>query len=204
MASPSKAVYQLDSIDRRMIEFMRLEPQISQSELSRRLGISQPSVAVRIRRLKDAGILIFRAGLNLRKLGLLVGSATVSAEDPHRVISRFKGCPNLLCASSISGQQNVLLIFVGEDMASLQGIIDQHVRREPGVRDVDFRLLGKGLGDYAFCPSFCFDRRNVSPCGSRCSLCVHYTDGDCVGCPASFDYRGSFWNFTRRRSRQCS
>jgi Lrp/AsnC family leucine-responsive transcriptional regulator len=188
----------MDLTDRRIVDIMRLEPDITQSELARRLGFSQPSVAARIARLKRDGILVSRVGVNMRKLGLAVGDATLSANDPYKLLSKFESCPCFLYGGTFSGTQNVLLVFAADDVSSLQGIVNQRLRKEPGASEVNFKIID-GLEAVACCPKLCPAKANVSPCGNDCSRCVEYTVGHCVGCPATVHYYGTFWNSERRR-----
>jgi DNA-binding Lrp family transcriptional regulator len=60
----------LDFTDRRIVDEMRGNPDITQASIAHELGLSQPSVAARIKRLKDSRILVSRVGLDLRKVEL--------------------------------------------------------------------------------------------------------------------------------------
>jgi Lrp/AsnC family leucine-responsive transcriptional regulator len=59
----------LDVIDRRMIAELQEEPRLKVAELARRVGLSSPAVADRLRRLEDTGVLSYRAEVDPRALG---------------------------------------------------------------------------------------------------------------------------------------
>jgi Lrp/AsnC family transcriptional regulator, leucine-responsive regulatory protein len=59
----------LDAIDRRMVAELQQEPRARVAELARRVGLSSPAVAERLRRLEDSGILSYRAEVDPRALG---------------------------------------------------------------------------------------------------------------------------------------
>jgi Lrp/AsnC family transcriptional regulator, leucine-responsive regulatory protein len=59
----------LDAIDRRMVAELQQEPRARVAELARRVGLSSPAVAERLRRLEDSGILSYRAEVSPRALG---------------------------------------------------------------------------------------------------------------------------------------
>jgi Lrp/AsnC family transcriptional regulator, leucine-responsive regulatory protein len=59
----------LDTIDRRMVAELQQEPRTRVAELARRVGLSSPAVAERLRRLEDSGILSYRAEVDPRALG---------------------------------------------------------------------------------------------------------------------------------------
>ena len=59
----------LDSIDRRLIAELQDDARLRLAELARRVGLSAPAVADRLRRLTDSGALTCRAEVDPRALG---------------------------------------------------------------------------------------------------------------------------------------
>jgi Lrp/AsnC family leucine-responsive transcriptional regulator len=59
----------LDAIDRRMVAELQAEPRLRIAELARRVGLSSPAVADRLRRLENTGMLSYRAEVHPRALG---------------------------------------------------------------------------------------------------------------------------------------
>ena len=59
----------LDDIDRRIIDELCDSARLRIAELGRRVGLSPPAVADRLRRLEDTGTISFRAEVNPRALG---------------------------------------------------------------------------------------------------------------------------------------
>ena len=62
----------LDAIDQRMVAELQAEPRLRVAELARRVGLSGPAVADRLRRLEDTGILSYRADVDPRALGYTI------------------------------------------------------------------------------------------------------------------------------------
>jgi Lrp/AsnC family transcriptional regulator, leucine-responsive regulatory protein len=62
----------LDDIDRRIIAELQAAPRLRVAELGRRIGLSGPAVADRLRRLEDTGTLCYRAEVNPRALGYTI------------------------------------------------------------------------------------------------------------------------------------
>jgi Lrp/AsnC family leucine-responsive transcriptional regulator len=196
---PSSQV--LDSTDRRILDVLRVSADATQSEIAKALNLSQPAVANRIRRMKSQKLLITRVGIDVKKLGLIVGKMTLTAREPARLLSRFQACPCLVGGLVTSGDRNVALFFAAENPTSLEGIVDEHLRKDPNVQDVDFGLVVRGLSQFAICPSLSFDLREETPCGGLCSNCLQYKTEQCFGCPATIYYRGNFWNNVRQHNR---
>jgi Lrp/AsnC family leucine-responsive transcriptional regulator len=59
----------LDATDRRIAAELQAEPRLRVAELARRIGLSGPATADRLRRLEEAGTLSYRADVDPRALG---------------------------------------------------------------------------------------------------------------------------------------
>jgi Lrp/AsnC family transcriptional regulator, leucine-responsive regulatory protein len=59
----------LDEIDRRIVQELLGDARLRVAELGRRVGLSPPAVADRMRRLEDGGVLSYRAEVDPRALG---------------------------------------------------------------------------------------------------------------------------------------
>jgi Lrp/AsnC family leucine-responsive transcriptional regulator len=59
----------LDEIDRRIAAELQAAPRLRIAELARRVGLSGPAVADRLRRLEETGVLSYRADVDPRALG---------------------------------------------------------------------------------------------------------------------------------------
>ena len=59
----------LDATDRRIAAELQAEPRLRVAELARRIGLSGPATADRLRRLEETGTLSYRADVDPRALG---------------------------------------------------------------------------------------------------------------------------------------
>jgi Lrp/AsnC family transcriptional regulator, leucine-responsive regulatory protein len=62
----------LDMIDRRIVAELQDAPRLRTAELARRIGLSAPAVADRLRRLEETGIVSYRADVSPRALGYTI------------------------------------------------------------------------------------------------------------------------------------
>jgi Lrp/AsnC family leucine-responsive transcriptional regulator len=62
-------VAMLDTIDRRIVAELQAAPRLRNAELARRIGLSGPAAADRLRRLEETGTLSYQAQVNPRALG---------------------------------------------------------------------------------------------------------------------------------------
>ena len=59
----------MDAIDRRIVVELQAAPRLRVAELARRIGLSGPAAADRLRRLEEGGVLSYRAEVDPRALG---------------------------------------------------------------------------------------------------------------------------------------
>jgi Lrp/AsnC family leucine-responsive transcriptional regulator len=59
----------MDAVDRRIVAELQGEPRLRVAELARRIGLSGPAAADRLRRLEETGTLSYRAEVDPRALG---------------------------------------------------------------------------------------------------------------------------------------
>ena len=62
----------MDVVDRRIVAELQTAPRLRIAELSRRIGLSGPAVADRLRRLEDSGWLSYRTEVDPRALGYTI------------------------------------------------------------------------------------------------------------------------------------
>jgi Lrp/AsnC family transcriptional regulator, leucine-responsive regulatory protein len=62
----------LDATDRRIVAELQAEPRLRVAELARRIGLSGPAAADRLRRLEETGTVTYRAEISPRALGYTI------------------------------------------------------------------------------------------------------------------------------------
>jgi Lrp/AsnC family leucine-responsive transcriptional regulator len=62
----------LDAVDQRIVAELQAAPRLRVAELARRVGLSGPAVADRLRRLEDSGTLSYRAEVSPQALGYTI------------------------------------------------------------------------------------------------------------------------------------
>jgi len=191
-----KEYLDLDDKDRVIISLLKEKPDISQSEIAEKVNISQPSVGVRLRKLKKKGAVSFLIGMNFRKVGLYLAKVDLTAKNTAQVLDNFRGCPYFLNGLIVSGKNNLCLFLVGEDISTLEAIVDRHLRSNSNVSNVVMNVLITSSDDLIFPVSMTFDIEEEPPCGysqGKCENCSYYTTERCLGCPITGHYRGNFW-----------
>ena len=183
----------LDQKDRKIITLLHDNRDISQEEISKIIKLSQPSVAMRIKKLKERGILDQIVGVNLNKVGIYVATVMVRTTNSTKILNMFRNCPFFLNGFVISGENNLFLLFAGEDLASLESIIDERLRPDPDVQSADFNIVISSIKDFVMPVRMVERPLKAPPCGIEYKECQAYHENRCFGCPAMKQYKGIFF-----------
>ena len=185
----------LDKRDREILSLLELNPEMSQNDMAEKLKISQPSVSARVHKLKQKGALSHVVGMNLKKVNLYMAKVDVIANNTSSVLEIFKDCPDFLIGLIVSGKHNLLLFFIGEDIATLEAIVDGHLRSNPLVKGAEVSIVITTMKDLIMPVKMNFDTSSTPPCGNGCNCkeCPHHISNRCLGCPVTNSYNGKIW-----------
>ena len=183
----------LDQKDRKIVTLFHDNQDIPQEEIAKIVHLSQPSVAIRIRKLKERGIINNIVGVNLNKVGIYVAMVIVRTSNTTKILNMFRDCPFFLNGFVISGEKNLMLLMAGEDLASLESIIDERLRPDEDVQSADFSIIISSIKDFVMPIKIIERPLNKPPCGVEYKECQAYYENRCFGCPATNRFKGVFW-----------
>jgi Lrp/AsnC family leucine-responsive transcriptional regulator len=183
----------LDQKDRKILALLHDNKEISQEEIAKKVHLSQPSVAMRIKKLKERGVMSYLVGMNLNKLGIYVAIVTVRTTNTTKILHMFRDCPFFLNGFVVSGKENLMLFFAGEDLASLESMIDCRIRPDEDVQSADFTIVISSIKDFVMPIKIIERPLSKPPCGVKYTGCQAYNENRCFGCPATSRYKGDFW-----------
>lgn len=183
----------LDEKDRKILTLLHDQKDLSQEEIAQIIGLSQPSIATRIKKLKEKGIMQDQTGVNLNKVGMYVVIVTASTTNTSAILNMFHHCPFFLNGFVTSGKENLMMMFAGEDLASLESIIDQRIRANKDVQNAEFTIVLSSKKDLIYPLRMVERPQNNAPCGIDYKGCEAYKENRCFGCPATSRYKGEFW-----------
>jgi Lrp/AsnC family leucine-responsive transcriptional regulator len=131
LRKPSPATFQeLDGVDLRMISELQAGPRVRVAELGRRVGLSPPAVAERLRRLEDTGVVTFRADVNPRALGYtlsaIVRVSPVSGHV-HAIPDIARQTPEITECYRITGEDCYFMRLYLRSIDDLEPILDRFV-----------------------------------------------------------------------------
>lgn len=191
----AERVLKLDEKDREILTLLSEDPEIPQEQIAEIINLSQPSVAMRIRKLRETGIFQKIYGVNPLKMGLYLAKVEVSTTDSAKVLEIFQHCPYFFNGFTVSGKSNVLLFLIGEDVSTLQSIIECHLGPLDEVKNIEFNIIISAAKELIIPYQMKIKIVDRPFCGLEinCSECKNYKEKRCLGCPMMGEYKGVIW-----------
>lgn len=119
----------MDSMDWALLRELQRDARLSYSELSRRVHLSPPAVAERVRRLEDAGVITgYHAHLDLSAVGrTVVAVIRMSCYGPHCLLRdpSVHEWPEVLEIHRITGDACCILKVAARSMDEFELVIDR-------------------------------------------------------------------------------
>jgi Lrp/AsnC family transcriptional regulator, leucine-responsive regulatory protein len=117
-----------DSIDWKILELLHHNARLSNTEMGKLVGLSQPAVTSRIQKLEDAGIIEgYGVRLNAARVGREI-SAFIRLKTVHANIAgclkAFEGIPQILEVYRITGEDCFMVKAAFQRMSQLEATID--------------------------------------------------------------------------------
>jgi Lrp/AsnC family leucine-responsive transcriptional regulator len=118
----------MDSIDFRLLEELQLDARLSYAELGRRVGLSTPAAADRIRKMEDGGVISgYHAHVCPEEIGLLMRAFVkvgVAGEQLGRFATLVTKIPEVLECHRVTGAESYILYVAVAHAAHLEAVID--------------------------------------------------------------------------------
>ena len=124
-----KAKRALDRQDCRILDLLQRDARMSNTEIGKQIGLSQPAVTARIQRLEDAGVIEgYGARINPRQAGLEI-SALIRLKTTHDRIGAclrtFEAMPAVVGADRITGEDCFIARVTVATMSELESAVDE-------------------------------------------------------------------------------
>lgn len=125
-------------IDAEIVDLLQADARITQAQIARKVGLTQPSVADRVRKLEERGIITgYVARVDPKKLGNDVTAFIGVAIEHPRYFAAFtekvRGLPDVLECHRVAGADSYLLKVRTADTQALDTLLVEVLRVIPGV-----------------------------------------------------------------------
>ncbi len=118
----------LDAVDARLLQMLVANARVSTADLARAVGLTAPTVAERVRRLEEAGVIMgYRAEISPVALGLPITAWLRIRPVPGelaRVAKIIRGIPEITECDRVTGEDCFLARVHVPSVADLERIID--------------------------------------------------------------------------------
>ena len=120
---------QLDSVGLRILQVLQDDARLSFSELGRRVKLSSPAVAERVRRMEDHGLITgYRAMLDPSKLGypiLAFIHLKITGDHHQRLATVAHTLSEIMECHHVTGQDGYMIKVMASSMVHLEHVIAQ-------------------------------------------------------------------------------
>jgi len=163
-------ILSIDDDDKKIIEMIEKDPDITHSNIAKEIEKSQPAVGARIIKLERKHLLTKQVGFNVKKVDIKVAIVFISTKDVDIIIEKINDCPFINHAFKISGEYNLLCFISASDLKTIERLIDLCFRRDPNVLNVKTNILIESIHDFVVPIDFSIENFNGRYCGPQCNL----------------------------------
>lgn len=180
----------IDDIDLRIIKSLSDDCRKSTTQIAKEAGISRPTAIARMSELAKRKIVDFGAKINIEKLGFKLALITLETDETQKrqdIVDKLAVCPRVLQLVQAIAKPECTALVCAETCETLLSSIEC-IRNVLSARIVSWQNVKPIIGE-AFDLKIFLEKCELTPCGKKCAVCVSYTESDCVGCPATTDYK---------------
>ncbi|MBA7688230.1 hypothetical protein ES703_96709 [subsurface metagenome] len=160
----------IDSADKKIIEMMEKDPDITHSAIAAEIEKSQPAVGARIIKLERKNLLTKQVGFNIKKVDIKVAIVYLSTKDVDTIVKKIENCPFINHAFKISGEFNVLCFIAASDLQTIEKLVDLCFRRDENVINVKTNILIESIHDFVVPIDFQIENFDGRYCGPNCTM----------------------------------
>lgn len=137
--------YKLDELDRQIIDELRRDGRLANTEIARRLGVSEATVRTRIQRLISENIIQIAAFVNLDRLGYQTTVVIGIHCDPGRVLEvadALMSMTEVRTVSHVTGSYDLLISAFFPSQADLFEFLTRRLGTIAGIQRIEtFHVL---------------------------------------------------------------
>jgi Lrp/AsnC family transcriptional regulator for asnA, asnC and gidA len=128
---------ELDAVDQAIIDLLREDGRMPYRSIARALGLTEPTVRARVRRMEESNTLRLVAVTDVEAAGfgmLLAVGVTVENRSPDAVARDLAAIPEVFSVNVVVGAQDIEILVVAEDARDLNQLLSETLATTPGVR----------------------------------------------------------------------
>lgn len=119
----------LDETDIQILELLKKDARLSIRELGRKVHLSAPSVADRVKKLEDEGVISgYTIQINRKVLGFMMNcwvEVTLRNGDIHGFKSFIRNCPNIVHCYCVAGRACYMMLLTAPSLSDIEKLINE-------------------------------------------------------------------------------
>ncbi|MFO8018823.1 MAG: Lrp/AsnC family transcriptional regulator [Promethearchaeia archaeon] len=140
--------FQMDEIDRKIVKIVQEHPTITHTKIAQKVERSQPTIGLRIKKLRKNGILEYQAGMNLRTADVYLGRVDMNTDNPDKYIELVDECQYIINAYRISGKNNLSILIAHDQIDEIEKIVNNQFRNKLDVSNVTLNIISQVAKDF--------------------------------------------------------
>ena len=122
----------IDQTDARILDALQEQGRMPFAELGRKIGLSQPAMSERVKRLEDSGVIAgYSVRLSRAALGLGLGAIIRLATDHsniQRCMEKLRSMPSVVEVLRVTGEDCLYIRIAVQDAGALEAVVDSLAR----------------------------------------------------------------------------
>jgi Lrp/AsnC family leucine-responsive transcriptional regulator len=134
---PTKAI---DDLDRRIIDRLREDGRAPNKQLATELGVSETTIAIRIRSLRERKVMLVTLQRDFYSQGFdlqCLGDVYVSGREVEAVARDLANLPNVTIVTMNFGSPEIFIAFNARDRSDVVRIIEEQLAQVTGVDRIE-------------------------------------------------------------------
>ena len=147
----------IDEVDLRIMKLLGDNGRMSNSEIARRLDLSEATVRQRLKRLFDEGILKTSGEVDTNAFPeiFIIVVGIILNILPEKCLDVISSLPNLLFIFTVTGRYDMIAVFAVNTREKLSEIIEKHLHSIEGVSHTETYVVLKNIGMAINTKNFC-------------------------------------------------
>jgi DNA-binding Lrp family transcriptional regulator len=131
---------QIDDLDRKIIDLLREDGRAPNSFLAAKLGVSETTIAIRIRSLRERKVMLVTLQRDFYSQGFdlqCLGDVYVVGREVEAVAREFAALPNVTIVTMNFGSPEIVITFNARDRRDVVAIVDEQLATVRGVDRIE-------------------------------------------------------------------
>jgi DNA-binding Lrp family transcriptional regulator len=137
-------VYVLDEVDRRLVDVLRADPRASNRSIAEAVGVTDETVAARLKRMLDTGAMAMTVVVDWLAAGYTahaIARVRFTGVSTAEAVKPLFDVDGVFAVSETTGVADAVLHLLAPDVLGLQQLIDTHLRPLDGLSHLSVDIV---------------------------------------------------------------